>query len=300
VSVPRVSVIVPVRDQPGFLAESLASVFAQPFRDLEVIVVDDGSTADLTPALAPFADRIRVERQAPLGVAAASNRGAALATGDVLAFHDADDLMEPTRIALPLARLDADPTLALVFGNGLKVTDDLRPIGPVIPSAQATRLARQGLTLGELVRRSHVYLQASVIRRQVFVELGGLPPLPAGGDWAFALRCLAHHPVAFVNMSLFRYRQHGASLTAGRVGMAEAAVAVLREFAAREPTAVARLGRRTMARALARRLARLATQELHAGDPTAAAAHWQEASALAPMALRYRLRRLEARRAMRS
>jgi glycosyltransferase involved in cell wall biosynthesis len=300
VASPRVSVIIPVRDHPGFLAESLASVFAQRFRDVEVIVVDDGSTDDLGPALAPYAGRIRVERQDPRGVAAATNRGAALATADVLAFHDADDLMEPDRIALPLARLAADPALALVFGNGVKVSADLRPLGPVIPAAQAAQLARNGLPLAELVRRSHVYLQASLVRRAVFLELGGLPPLPAGGDWAFALRCVARYPVAFVNAPLFRYRQHGGSLTAARVRMAAAAVAVLREFGAREPAAVARLGARTMARALARRLARLAAQELAAGDAASAATHWREASTLAPFVLRYRLRSFGARRAVRS
>jgi len=291
-SSPRVSVIIPVRDHPEFLAESLASVFRQPFRDLEVIVVDDGSIVDLTPALAPHAGRIRVERQAPLGVAAASNRGAALATGDVLAFHDADDLMEPARITSPLAVLDRDPRLALVFGNGLKVTADLHAIGPVIPTRHANRLARRGLALAELVRRSHVYLQASLVRRAVFLDLGGLPPFRAGADWGFALRCVAHHPVAFVSAPLFRYRQHGASLTAGRIAMAAAAVAVLRDFVAHEPAAVARLGERRMARALARRLGRLAAQEARAGDSDAARIHLHEATDLMPWGLRYRLRLL--------
>jgi len=282
---PFFSVVVPTYNRGALLADTLGSIAGQdlPAADFEIIVVDDGSTEDLAPALAPYAGRIRVERQEPGGVAAASNRGAALACADVLAFHDADDLMEPARIALPLARLDADPSLALVFGNGLKVTTDLRPIGPVIPEAQAARLARTGLTLAELLRRSHVYLQASLVRRAVFLDLGGLPPLPAGGDWAFALRCVARHPVAFVNAPLFRYRQHAASLTA-----------------AREPDAAARLGERTLARALARRLARLAAQELAAGEATAAAEHWREASRLAPLALRYRLRELGARRAARS
>ncbi len=292
---PRVSVIIPVRDQPDFLAESLASVFRQPFRDLEVIVVDDGSTVDLTPALAPYAGRLTVERQAPQGVAAASNRGAALARGDVLAFHDADDLMEEGRITLPLARLQG--AVALVFGNGTKVTADLRPLGPVIPARQASRLARRGLTLAELVRRSHVYLQASLIRRRVFLELGGLPSFRVGADWGFALRCVARHPVAFVDAPLFRYRQHGESLTAARVAMAEGAVDVLRDFVAREPGVIARLGARRVAHALARRLARLAVQELRAGDREAARGHLREATELAPWTLRYRLRLLRSRMA---
>jgi glycosyltransferase involved in cell wall biosynthesis len=287
---PRVSVVIPVRDQPDFLAAALASVFAQPYRDLEVVVVDDGSTVDLGPALAPWADAVRVERQAPLGVAAASNRGAALARGAILAFHDADDLMEPGRITTPLAVLDRDPSLALVFGNGIAVSADLAPLGPVIPERHAARLARRGLTLAELVRRSHVYLQASLIRRDVFLALGGLPPFRAGGDWGLALRCLAHHRVAFVDAPLFRYRRHGASLTAGRVAMAEAAVAVLRDFLAREPEAAARLGARRMRRAIARRLVRLAAQETTAGRYGDARDHLAEAVGLAPWDPRYRWR----------
>ena len=301
VAPPRVSVVIPVRDQPDFLAASLASVFRQPYRDLEVIVVDDGSTVDLTPALAPYGDALRFERQPPLGVAAASNRGAEIARGELLAFHDADDLMEPARITAPLAVLERDPGVALVFGNGIAVSADLREeLGPVIPKRHAARLVRRGLTLAELVRRSHVYLQASLVRRAIFLELGGLPSFRAGGDWGLALRCVAHHRVAFVDEPLFRYRRHGASLTAGRVVMAEAAVAVLRDFVAREPAAAARLGTRRMRRALARRLVRLAAQEKRAGDPDAARGHLGEAVALTPWDLRYRWRLRGARRPARS
>lgn len=292
---PRVSLVIPVRDQAAYLADSLASVFAQPYRDLEVIVVDDGSEEDLGPALDPYAGRIRLERQAPAGVAAASNRGAALASGEILAFHDADDLVEPGRITLPLARLDAEPACALVFGNGICIDAAGVPLRPVIPRRQARRLVRRGLRLGELVRRSLIYLQASLVRHAAFDALGGLPPFAAGADWGFALRCALRHPVAYVDASLFRYRQHAASLTAGRVGMAAAAVAVLRDFAAREPEAVARLGRRRFDRALARRLARLAAQELRAGERRAARAHLGSAVALAPHVLTYRLRLLRLR-----
>jgi glycosyltransferase involved in cell wall biosynthesis len=289
--VPRVSVVIPVRDQGAYLGASLASVFAQSYRDLEVIVVDDGSREDLAPALAPYRARIRVERQAPAGAAAAYNRGAALATGEVLAFHDADDLMEPARVALPLAHLDSDPRLAVVFGNGTRVGDDGRVLGPLIPPRQARDLARHGVRVPLLLRRSIVYLQASVIRRRVFEEIGGLPTAFApGGDWAFFLRCALHHPMAFVDAPLFRYRQHATSQTAARIATARDAVAVLRDLADREPALAAQVGGRRVDRAIARRLARLAAQELRAGDRGAARAHLEEAAALAPWIVKYRVR----------
>jgi hypothetical protein len=80
--------------------------------------------------------------------------------------------------------------------------------------------------------------------------------------------------------------------------MAEAAVAILRDFVAREPAAAARLGKRRMARALALRLARLAAQEERAGNADAARAHLREATHLVPWGLRYRLRLLGAGRRM--
>jgi glycosyltransferase involved in cell wall biosynthesis len=293
--VPRVSVIIPVRDHPTFLAASVASVFAQPYRDLEVIVVDDGSREDLAPALAPFGARLRFERQPASGVAVARNRGVALACGEILAFHDADDLMEAERIRAPLARLDADPTLALVFGNGLRIDGAGTVLGPVIPPRQARRLARRGLGAHELLRRSLVYLQASVMPRSVFDAVGGFPLLTAGSDWAFTLRVALAHPVAFIDAPLFRYRQHQGSLTAARLLSARAAVQVLRDLPAREPAALARVGRRRLARALARRLARLAARELEVGNAAAADAYLAEAASLAPAAVKYRLRLLRLR-----
>jgi len=296
-SLPRVSVIIPVRDHPELLAESLASVFRQPFRNLEVIVVDDGSTVDLTPALAPYADRVRYELQPASGVAAARNRGVALATAPLIAFHDADDLMEPVRITALLSRLERDPGLDVVFGNGECIDQRGRPLGPVIPPRQARRLVRRGLRLDELMRRSLMYLQASLIRRSVIEEIGGFPPLAAGSDWWFFLRCAARHPPAYVDACLFRYRQHPASITAGRIGSAAAAVTVLRDLGNVEPRLLEQVGRRRWARAVARRLSRLSEQERRAGDHAAARRHLGEAVQLAPYVLKYRLRLLWGARA---
>jgi len=288
--VPRVSIVIPVRNQAAYLPASLASAFEQPYRDAEVIVVDDGSTDDVEAAVAPFRPSVRLERQPPLGVAAASNRGAALARGELLAFHDADDLMERGRLTIPLAVLDADPALALVFGNGVEIDATGEPLGPVIPARQARRLRRRGVGLPDLLRRSLIYVQASLIRRSVFEALGGFRPFPAGADWGLAIRCALHHPVAFVDAPLFRYRRHPASLTAARLATARASVDVLEDVIAREPGLLAALGRRTVERALARRVARLAAQLARAGDDRGARDQLRRACVLAPWVVKYRLR----------
>ena len=291
----RVSIVIPVRDQAAFLGESLASVFDQHHRDIEVIVVDDGSQEDLAPVLAPYSGRLRYERLPPSGVAAATNHGARLASAELLAFHDADDVMEGDRITALLSVLEADPAVALAFGNGTEIDAGGRVRGPVIPPRQARALVRHGLRLTDLLRRSLVYVQAMLVRRAVFLELGGLPPLATGGDWGFALRCALHHRISYVDRPLFRYRRHGASLTAGKIAMAAGAVAVLRDLIAREPAVAARVGRRTLDRALARRLGRLAAQELAAGEIAAGRTHLEEAASLAPHVVKYRLRLLRLR-----
>ena len=113
----RVSAIVAVRDGERYLAEALDSILGQSAPPGEVIVVDDGST-DATPdALAPYAERVRVVRQEPQGVAAALNRGVATSSGELLAFLDADDVWPQRSLEVRLVRLAGPDRPEAVFGR---------------------------------------------------------------------------------------------------------------------------------------------------------------------------------------
>jgi glycosyltransferase involved in cell wall biosynthesis len=106
---PRVSVVIPVRDDAGELRQSVASALAQRLPPLEVIVVDDGSREPVGEALerlaTPGGPELRVLSQPPSGPAAARNRGIAAARGDLVQLLDADDPLEPDALAAKLEAL---------------------------------------------------------------------------------------------------------------------------------------------------------------------------------------------------
>jgi glycosyltransferase involved in cell wall biosynthesis len=111
----RVSVVVPAYNAEPYIAEALDSLFAQEAGPLQVIVVDDGSS-DGTTAIAERYDVELHRTPERLGPGGTRNYAAHLATGEFLAFLDADDVWTPEKLALQLATL-AEPDVDLVFGH---------------------------------------------------------------------------------------------------------------------------------------------------------------------------------------
>jgi len=111
-----VSVIVPVYNGERFLMEAIQDIEAQGHAPLETLVIDDGSTDGTAALLAELGDQVRPIHQSNRGPAAARNRGIESARGDVIAFHDVDDLWAPGTLAALLAHLDAHPEIDIAQG----------------------------------------------------------------------------------------------------------------------------------------------------------------------------------------
>ena len=90
---PLVSVIMPAFNSARFVGQAVQTVLAQTYPQVELIVVNDGSTDETETVLAPYANRIQIINQANQGVSAARNTGIRAAQGQYIAFLDADDLM---------------------------------------------------------------------------------------------------------------------------------------------------------------------------------------------------------------
>jgi glycosyltransferase involved in cell wall biosynthesis len=286
------SVVIPAHDAAPYLGDAIDSVLRELPPGGEVIVVDDGST-DATPEiLARYADRVRcVRHDTATGPGAARNDGAALARGDVLAFHDADDLALPGRFTTLLAELAADPALDLAFGNGVKIYQGSSRRRPVIRSGYARRLRRR-VGPSELLLGSWLYPQATCVRTGAFRALGGFSTEPVE-DWDFALRATLRLRMKFVDVPVFAYRQHAGSLTTRRFEFVHLMLALLERFVAQHPELARVVPQAEIDRAVARYLARAAQHHARSGDADGARRILRRAVAHDPRSLRYRWRLLK-------
>src|SRR5688572_5795622 len=117
---PRVSVLIPAYNAAATIAEALDSALFQSPPPYEVVVSDDGSRDNLTAALQPFRDHIRVVHGPNSGLAAARNRAAAAATGELFALLDADDAWRQGRVEAFMTAAAARPDLAVLTTDAVE------------------------------------------------------------------------------------------------------------------------------------------------------------------------------------
>src|SRR5258708_4266873 len=103
---PTVSVIIPTYNRAALISKTIENVFQQIYQDIEIIVVNDGSTDDTLEKLASFGEKIRVISQANAGPSAARNRGVEVAEGEIIAFQDSDDSWMPSKLERQVALLN--------------------------------------------------------------------------------------------------------------------------------------------------------------------------------------------------
>lgn len=206
---PLVSVVIPTYNAVTFLAATLDSVLAQTYPNLDIIVVDDGST-DATPRLLDsYGDRIRVLRQANAGQAAARNYGAHEAKGEMLAFLDSDDLWDPDKIARQVALLARFTEALAVYCDHRAIDDQGTPIASTgalahpRPSGDILR----ALLLGPCIVTPGLVL----LRRHAFDASGGFDEatlMRGHEDYALWLRLATQGSFIYSPDTLVSYRRH--------------------------------------------------------------------------------------------
>ncbi len=210
-----VSVIIPTYNRAAQVAEAVASVLAQTWREFELIVVDDGSSDYTLAALAPYASRIRLIRRGKCGgVSAARNAGMAAARGAWLAFLDSDDLWLPEKLAHQMAYLAAHPALLWCQTEETWVRRGVRLTQP------PTHRKIGGWIFFQSLERCLVSPSAVIMHRRLLEEHGGFDELlPAAEDYDLWLRLSWRHEIGLVPEPLVIKRGGHADQLSGQWGI---------------------------------------------------------------------------------
>lgn len=201
---PLVSVVIPCFNYGRYLGEAIESARAQTYPNVELIVVDDGSTDDTAEVAARYP--VKLVRQRNRGVGAARNRGASEARGELLVFLDADDVLEPTYVARCLGALGAPDALDERAPEVAYAYTQMRYFGDRDGIHESGHFSRRNVLRGNLVNAS------AMMRISAFRAVGGYSPAfrDAWEDHELWVRMFSRgYRGVLVPEPLLRYRRHG-------------------------------------------------------------------------------------------
>ena len=231
---PQVTAAIATYNRAAYLIEAVESALAQESVDVEVIVVDDGSTDETARVLEPYLDRIDYVRQANAGRAAARNVAIQRARGTYVAFLDSDDIWLPDKLERQVQFMDAHPAVGLSHGNSVMMDEQGQTL------TEETEVQRR--LFEELHRRPPTYAvyacrclcltSATIVRREVFDRVGVYDDSAAlvghsvtGEDLDLYLRIALDYEIAFLHgPPLMRYRLHESQTPLDELTLGELAV----------------------------------------------------------------------------
>lgn len=212
---PTVSVIIPSYNCERYIAETIDSVLNQSFRDIELIVVDDGSTDRTREIVSSYGSRVRLITQANAQVCAARNRGIREATGEFVCLMDHDDYWFPHKLARQLEEFQARPEAGVVYSSFIRWHADT---GGQFPAPAGFDLASwpddidpdfSGWIYHQFLLDCWMLTSTAMFRSEVFQRCGAFDEsLPYSEDWDLWLRISREYPFIQLRRPTTLYRQH--------------------------------------------------------------------------------------------
>lgn len=203
---PLVSIVTPTYNQAEYLAETIESVLAQDYPNLEYIVLDDGSSDETPAILQQYNGRIQHERHSNIGQARTLNKGWQRARGTYLGYLSSDDLLYPGAVRQLVALLESNSSIVCVFPDANLIDDRSR-----VTKKNVCR----PFGLAELVVRQECYIgPGALFRRSAFEVVGGWrPELRLAPDREFWIRMASQGRIEMSPSVLAGYRLHPQSIS---------------------------------------------------------------------------------------
>ncbi len=233
-----VSVIIPVFNGEKFIKEALESVYAQSYKNFEVICVDDGSTDGSSEIIKRFRPSLIYQFQVNKGQSAARNAGIHLSHGDLIAFIDQDDIWLPDKLKLQVNYLLDHPDVAMIHSNISIVTNGSVTAQelPIIERHRSFSIFDE-LYLGNFVNPLTVVLRRECLNAVGLFNEG----LRRGEDYDLWLRVAANFKIGYQDVVTGIYRMHGDNFSRDAVKMKIAVLNVLDKMKTSYPEHVSQI-----------------------------------------------------------
>lgn len=204
---PLVSVIIPTYDRSSIIGRTIENVLQQTYSNIEIIVVDDGSTDDTQSVLKSYGERIRLVAQENAGPAAARNHGIKVARGEIISFQDSDDLWKAAKIERQIALLEhAGPSVPCCLCN---TTMNFATVTTAFDNAPIVPAFDEGIWTNApeiFATRFVLFNQAVAVRREALEKVGGFDEsLRSLEDYDLALKLSIEGPWAFIREPLVEW-----------------------------------------------------------------------------------------------
>lgn len=208
-----ISVVMPTFNRRQFIREAVDSILGQTYGNVEVVIMDDGST-DGTKGLIDEVygrdSRVRYFSQQNCGQAVARNKALALARGNYIAFLDSDDVWEPEKLAKQMPLFLSDPEVQLVHSGCSMINTQGAVIQVYVPPRQPG--VNCGDVFEQVMEMNRMACMTVVVRRAILEKAGGFDEdrsLDAYAvDWELWMRLSLSSKVDYVAEALARYRVH--------------------------------------------------------------------------------------------
>jgi glycosyltransferase involved in cell wall biosynthesis len=244
---PLVSVVIPCYNAAAFVSETIDSVLAQSYPNVEIVVIDDGSTDSTAAVLQGYRDKIVYRRKSNGGLASARNLGLKVAKGDLIALLDADDICLPGRLALQVECFAQIPELILCSSDFSAFVADrvvetshiatyYRSVARTPGGLAAFYASRKplsfvdGQTSGtgqvnvlfgtiyeQIIWGNFIHPPTVMVRRTVIDTVGEFDErIPNGTDYDWFIRVCRHGPAAYIDTPLLKYRYSDTQLSSSK------------------------------------------------------------------------------------
>lgn len=232
---PLVSVIIPTYNRANYIALAVASVLNQTYRNVELYIIDDGSSDNTIDVLSEYLNdpRVTYYKQANAGQGAATNRGIAFAKGEYIAFLDSDDQWIPQKLELQVKAAQKKKDIAVFYSPCCCVDENNKITG------NRECPLYEGRVTNYLFIKNFIPFGTTFVRKECFDELGGFDDdLVTGLDYDLWLRFSTRYLFGYVTTPTLLYRIWEGQVTSDPIVMYENGIRIMERFLKHFPQSV--------------------------------------------------------------